>query len=87
MLLFIRISTGVVPPRRLHFPSYSWKAARPLSYSARQRSFALYDVDDHDEQVQDNLRLTPKMPSPGLMFVTSGVIDSSKTSDEKYNRL
>jgi len=62
-------------------------AKRPLSSSSFRASSALYDVDDHNQEATKNLRQTPRMPTPGLMFVTSRVLDAAKTSDEKYNRL
>lgn len=65
----------------------SHTARRSLSLSSRNHSFALYDVDDHEEHYQNQLRLTPKMPTPGLMFVTSRPLDSSKSADEKYNHM
>lgn len=85
-------------PLRRCLPNLSWcklpctsrlspAISRPLSSSARHCFFALYDVNDHNEDLQDNLRLTPKMPTPGLMFVTSRPLDSSKSADEKYNRM
>ena len=57
-------------------------AARNLAISPTRHSYALYDVDDESD---DRSRIA-KMPAAGLMFVSSRVLDESKTSDEKFNR-
>jgi hypothetical protein len=53
---------------------------RAFSVINTRSSFALFDVED------DHIVPLPKMSTPGLMFVSSRVLDPTKTSDEKYNR-
>ena len=59
-------------------------AVKTFSSTSIQHSYALYDVDNDDEPNYHPRR--NKMPNPGLMFVGSRVLDTKKTSDEKYNR-
>lgn len=55
---------------------------RSFTHSSRSRSYALWHNDDEDPE---GLRLTAKMPTPGLMFVSSRILDAAETSEEKYN--
>lgn len=81
MIVFRRVFPQYSSATPKHHPNRS--IAKAFATSSRHRSYALYDVDEESDH---KLRATVKMPTPGLMFVSSRILDPSKTSDEKYNR-